>query len=173
MLQHFKNPRQYRPTVIDRPDYADLIENGVGFEMDDQGRDWYDVREMFQENTFKVVYSQDGTVFQCEKDVNELCPHGMAGVVELEEVPDGLRRDTNNQYRFDGSKVVPNPLYYQALKEHLLKTAGEKISMYRDFEELGEDVSAILKEWRTYRLAVYNVDLSELDNIKWPEKPAE
>lgn len=171
MLQHFKNPKQYKPTVAERPDFEDLITNGVGFEMDDQGRDWYDVRELFQKDTFKVVYDFNGTVFQCEKDVNELCPHGMAGVVELETVPDGLRRDTNNRYRFDGTSVVPNPEYYKALKDYRLKRSSEMISMYRDLEELGADVSDILQKWREYRLAVFNVDLSKMEDIMWPEKP--
>lgn len=171
MLKHFKNFKQYYPTVEDRPDYADLIAAGVGFEMDEEGRDWYDLRDTLQKDTFKVVYYPDGTVLQCEKDVNELCPHGMAGVVELEEVPDGLRRDTTFKYRFNGENVELNPSYFEGAKEYKLSVASRKVAEYRDLLELGAKVSNQLDAWREYRLAVFNTDLSDLENIVWPKLP--
>lgn len=172
MLKHFKNFKQYHPTAEDRPDYADLIAAGVGFEMDEEGRDWYDLRETFQKDTFKVVYHADGTVSQCEKDVNELCPHGMAGVVELTEVPDGLRRNTTFKYRFNGETVELNRAYFEGYKEFKLSVASRKVSEYRDLMELGAKVGDVLDKWRTYRLEVFNTDLSDLENIVWPEQPA-
>lgn len=171
MLKHYKNFKQYYPTTKSRPDYADLIEAGVGFEMDDEGRDWYDLRETFQKDTFKVVYMHDGSVLQCEKDVNELCPHGAAGVVELESVPDKLRRHTNFMYIFNGTEVVLNEEYFKRVKDYRMQNAGRHIETYRDLLELGEDVSEILEKWRAYRLAVYRLDASLMDEIEWPQEP--
>lgn len=173
MLHHFKNFKRYRPTKESRPDYADLIDAGVGFEMDEEGRDWYDLRELFQKDTFKVVYMEDGTVLQCEKDTNELCPHGMAGVVELESVPDGLRRHTNFMYKFNGTEVVLNEEYFKRVKDCYIQQAGRKIEMYRDLVELGVDVGDKLEAWRKYRVAVFNVDTSLMGVIEWPKAPEE
>lgn len=171
MLKHFKGFRQYYPTAEERPDYADLIEAGVGFEMDEEGRDWYDLRETLRKDTFKVVYMAGGGVLQCEKDSNELCPHGMAGVVELEEVPVGLTRETTFMYRFNGESVELDPEYFKGLKEYRMRFAGSKVSEYTDLLEMGADVAETLQKWREYRLAVYNVDVSLMDNIEWPVAP--
>lgn len=171
MLKHFKGFKQYYPTADDRPDYADLIEAGVGFEMDEDGRDWYDLRETFDADTFKVVYGADGVVVQCETDTNELCPHGMAGVVELTDVPEGLRRDTTFMYRFNGVDVELDPKYFEGLKARYMRFAGAKIAEYRDLLDMGADVGDILQKWRGYRLDVFNVDTSLMMDIEWPSAP--
>lgn len=172
-MKHFKNFRQYFPTAEERPDFKDLIEAGIGFEMDEEGRDWYDLRDTFESDTYKVVYFESGDILQLEKDVDALCPHGMAGVVELEEVPEGCTRDTLYKYRFDGEKVVLNGTFFKDLKEFKMAKASRKVAEYKDFLDMGADVAKQLQEWREYRLALFNVDVSLMDNIVWPEAPVE
>lgn len=172
-MQHYKNFRQYFPTVEERPDFKDLIEAGVGFEMDEDGRDWYDLRDTFQPDTYKVVYFEGGDILQMETDVDSLCPHGMAGVVELAEVPEGCTRETLYKYIFDGEKVKLNVDYFKDLKEFKMTKASRKVAEYQDFLEMGADVEKQLQEWREYRLALFKVDVSLMDDIEWPKAPAE
>lgn len=169
LIQLITGFRQYTPEG--RPEYDELLKLGVGFEMDDKGRDWYDLRETFQEDTVKVVFYEDGTILQCETNVMELCPHGAAGVAELTEVPEGCTRLAHDKYMFDGEKVVLDVRYFEYHREYRLKVANEKVNMYRDLLDMGADVGAQLEAWREYRLAVFNIDPTLMDDIVWPEKP--
>lgn len=173
-LKHFKGFTQYFPTVKERPDYADLIEHGVGFEMDSEGRDWYDLRETLQEDTYKVVYMKGGYILQCLQNKNELCPHGCAGLVELEDVPQDLKDGNLAWYLFDGEKLIKNPEFFEHLKQLRLRQASDKVAMYTDLLDLGEDVEEKLQEWREYRRDVYRVDARKLmDKVVWPNAPKE
>lgn len=169
-LRHYKNFVKYTPRKT--KENADLLEHGVGFSMDENGNDWYELRHTFEKNTWKLVYAVDGSVIQCEQDVQELAVQGSAGVVEIDSLPKEYSRHIMTHWWWDGEKLTWNPKYFENQKARLMSMASTKIDQYADFIELGEEgLEDILKAWRKYRLAVFKVDLSVLPFYDWPEKP--
>lgn len=169
-LRHYKNFTEYVPERTE--ENADLLDHGVGFSMDEDGNDWYELRETFSTDTWKLVYADDGSVIQCETDVQQLTVQGAAGVVELEHVPTEYSRYNMVQWWWDGEKLTWCPHYFERYKSGLLSLASRKIEQYADFISLGEEgLEDTLRAWRKYRLDVFKVDLSVLPFYDWPEKP--
>lgn len=169
-LRHYKNFVNYTPERT--KENADLLDHGVGFSKDENGNDWYELRKTFREYTWKLVYAKDGSVIQCEQDVQELAVQGSAGVVELEEIPAEYSRHNMMQWWWDGEKLTWYPRYFENQKASLISMASKKIEQYADFMALGEEgLEGLLNAWRAYRLAVYKVDLGVLPFYDWPEKP--
>ncbi len=59
----------------------------------------------------------------------------------------------------------------QATKTKLISDASAKIEILKDRIEAGQDKAAELKLWRSYRIALDDVDVSTAPDIKWPVAP--
>ncbi|EKS3673731.1 hypothetical protein QL374_003755 [Salmonella enterica] len=73
---------------------------------DDEGNDWYESQKLFREDTWKIVYGDDGIICSCAKDVSMLYPVDMS-VTEVEALPAGF--DADLTWRFDGTSIVKIP----------------------------------------------------------------
>ncbi|HDL7709525.1 TPA: tail fiber assembly protein [Yersinia enterocolitica] len=59
----------------------------------------------------------------------------------------------------------------KADKTKLISDASNKIETLKDRIEAGQDKAAELKLWRSYRIALDDVDVSTAPDIKWPVAP--
>ncbi|EAZ3152275.1 hypothetical protein M8D79_003997 [Salmonella enterica] len=80
--------------------------SGVIYLRDDEGNDWYESQKLFREDTWKIVYGDDGIICSCAKDVSMLYPVDMS-VTEVEALPAGF--DADLTWRFDGTSIVKIP----------------------------------------------------------------
>ena len=59
----------------------------------------------------------------------------------------------------------------KADKTKLISDASDKIETLKDRIEAGQDKAAELKLWKSYRIALDDVDVSTAPDIKWPIAP--
>ncbi|WP_145518724.1 tail fiber assembly protein [Yersinia mollaretii] len=59
----------------------------------------------------------------------------------------------------------------RAYRSKLISDASNKIETLKDRIEAGQDKAAELKLWRSYRIALDDVDVSTAPDIKWPVAP--
>ncbi|MFV8770780.1 tail fiber assembly protein [Yersinia enterocolitica] len=59
----------------------------------------------------------------------------------------------------------------QAAKTKLISDASDKIEILKDRIDAGQDKTAELKLWKSYRIALDDVDVSTAPDIKWPIAP--
>ncbi|CNK63822.1 tail assembly chaperone gp38 [Yersinia enterocolitica] len=59
----------------------------------------------------------------------------------------------------------------KADKTKLISDASNKIETLKDRIEAGQDKAAELKLWKSYRIALDDVDVSTAPDIKWPVAP--
>ncbi|EOF8236571.1 tail fiber assembly protein, partial [Yersinia enterocolitica] len=56
-------------------------------------------------------------------------------------------------------------------KSKLMSDASDKIETLKDRIEAGQDKAAELKLWKSYRIALDDVDVSVAPDIEWPVAP--
>ncbi|NRR66736.1 tail fiber assembly protein [Yersinia pestis] len=56
-------------------------------------------------------------------------------------------------------------------KSRLISDASDRIEILKDRIELGQDRAAELKLWKSYRIALDDIDVSAAPDIEWPLKP--
>ncbi|MGV6864778.1 tail fiber assembly protein [Yersinia pestis] len=56
-------------------------------------------------------------------------------------------------------------------KSKLISDASNRIEILKDRIELGQDRAAELKLWKSYRIALDDIDVSAAPDIEWPLKP--
>ncbi|MGK4465589.1 tail fiber assembly protein, partial [Yersinia enterocolitica] len=56
-------------------------------------------------------------------------------------------------------------------KSKLMSDASDKIETLKDRIEAGQDKAAELKLWKSYRIALDDVDVSAAPDIEWPVAP--
>uniref|UniRef100_UPI0011A9BA7D tail fiber assembly protein n=1 Tax=Yersinia bercovieri TaxID=634 RepID=UPI0011A9BA7D len=59
----------------------------------------------------------------------------------------------------------------KADKSKLISAASDKIEILKDRIEAGQDKAAELKLWKSYRIALDDVDVSAAPDIEWPVAP--
>ncbi|HHU4996005.1 TPA: tail fiber assembly protein [Yersinia enterocolitica] len=59
----------------------------------------------------------------------------------------------------------------KADKSKLISSASNKIETLKDRIEAGQDKAAELKLWKSYRIALDDVDVSAAPDIEWPVAP--
>ncbi|HDL6893853.1 TPA: tail fiber assembly protein [Yersinia enterocolitica] len=64
-----------------------------------------------------------------------------------------------------------NATQAQAAKTKLISDASDKIETLKDRIEAGQDKAAELKLWKSYRIALDDVDVSAAPDIEWPVVP--
>ena len=102
------------------------------------------------------------------------------GIIVIQGEPDLDILTITFEVDDDGARIIPRPkpteeLVEEALgkKEVLMEEARRRIDILRDRAELNDDQQAadLLLQWRKYRLAVLDTDVSKPDAIVRPEKP--
>ncbi|CRG48969.1 tail fiber assembly protein [Yersinia wautersii] len=56
-------------------------------------------------------------------------------------------------------------------KSKLISDASDRIEILKDRIELGQDKAAELKLWKSYRIALDDIDVSAAPDIMWPQLP--
>lgn len=93
-MLNLKNFKKYKPEgIID----------GFMYLISEDGLDWYEAREMFQEDTVKILYENDGTIV-CADYTALFMPPLDCSIAEI--YYDGNLNDLYGMV-FDGEKVVP------------------------------------------------------------------
>ncbi|WP_174407870.1 tail fiber assembly protein [Yersinia similis] len=59
----------------------------------------------------------------------------------------------------------------KAKKTKLIGDASDEIEILKDRIELGQDKAAELKLWKSYRIALDDIDVSTAPDIQWPVSP--
>lgn len=142
------------------------------FVRDEEGRCWYDLVDMFDDRTFKIVYCpKTGRVISFDKDASRLFPHDN-NVIELEEVPDNFEADT---WRINdlGELELNVSFIYRVNKDKqtaLLRDAVAHIMSLQMIKDLTPFETAELAALKEYVVEVKRVDLG-LHKIKWPDIP--
>ncbi|EKN4863496.1 tail fiber assembly protein, partial [Yersinia enterocolitica] len=56
-------------------------------------------------------------------------------------------------------------------KSKLMSDASDKVEILKDRIEAGQDKAAELKLWKSYRIALDDIDVSTAPDIEWPVAP--
>ncbi|ASQ17396.1 tail fiber assembly protein [Enterobacter cloacae] len=148
---------------------------------DEEGNDWYESQDKFSSTSLKFMFDRQGNIVAWSWDVSALAPDGLSvGEVSKDSVPVDFF-EPDKRWVFDGKKIIPfvytrEELQQQAeeKKAHLLSLAKDAIAPLQDAVDIGEateEESALLVEWKKYRVQVNRVDTSTASDIEWPEQP--
>jgi len=171
MMLNLKNFTQYIP------EYAELMIPALYFQSE-EGEDWYFHRTRFSADTLKICYDSEGVIRSFGFDASRLYPGGYSvAEVEKNAVPEDISID--GSWMFDGSAIVPRT-YTQSeraeladkKRQALISGAVAEMSPLLDAVELGRataEQSARLTALKNYRLDLLELDVSDPDNIVWPE----
>ncbi|HFG0615254.1 TPA: tail fiber assembly protein [Yersinia enterocolitica] len=118
--------------------------------------------------------------------------YGIVGDSQEWTIPDELFSDTTGWVLMNGPR--PDPSFYASNngewlqgpspvvkaaaitqakldKSKLISDASDKIETLKDRIEAGQDKAAELKLWKSYRIALDDVDVSSAPDIEWPVSP--
>lgn len=177
-MQHIKNLTKYTPD--DAYNLFLMDEHNAEFFISDDGRDWYESQPDFQPDTLKVAYDKSGVICCISKDVSSIYPRDFS-VVEVEITPENQDVDIMGGWVFKDGKIQPrqysqNELVEQAeaKKAELLSAAAAAIAPLQDAVDIGEateEESALLLEWKKYRVLLNRIKPADAPDINWPEVP--
>jgi Caudovirales tail fibre assembly protein. len=94
----------------------------------------------------------DHDITQIELGVNDTGDYYIAPLT----ITDGMRIDRAKSERLDS-----------------LAFAKEQINILTDLKEFSKkpEYESMLNDWRKYRVELYEMDITDPDNIKWPKRP--
>ncbi|MBJ9246417.1 tail fiber assembly protein [Citrobacter koseri] len=174
-MQHLKNLTKYTPD--DAYNLFLMDEHNAEFFISDDGRDWYESQADFLPDTLKVAYDKSGVICCISKDVSSIYPRDFS-VVEVEITPENQDVDIMGGWVFRDGKIQPREYSQEELiaqaevkKAELLSVATTAIAPLQDavdFGEATEEETALLIEWKKYRVHVNRVDTSK---PVWPGMP--
>ncbi|EMD6815656.1 tail fiber assembly protein [Citrobacter koseri] len=174
-MQHLKNLTKYTPD--DAYNLFLMDEHNAEFFISDDGRDWYESQADFLPDTLKVAYDKSGVICCISKDVSSIYPRDFS-VVEVEITPENQDVDIMGGWVFKDGKIQPRQYskdeliaQAEAKKAELLSLATAAIAPLQDAFDLGvatDEETALLLEWKKYRVQVNRVDTSKPE---WPELP--
>lgn len=177
-MQHLKNLKKYTPD--DEDSLFLMNEHGAEFFISDDGRDWYKSQSDFLPNTLKVAYDEAGIIRCISNDVSTIYPRDFS-IVEVKTTSKNKMPDISGEWVFKDGKIQPrqysqNELIEQAetKKAELLSAAAAAIAPLQDAVDIGmatNEETALLLEWKKYRVQVNRVDTSTAPGIEWPEQP--
>lgn len=177
-MQHLKNLKKYTPD--DEGSLFLMNEHGAEFFISDDGRDWYKSQSDFLPDTLKVAYDEAGIIRCISNDVSTIYPRDFS-IVEVKTTSKNKMADISGEWVFKDGKIQPrqysqNELIEQAetKKAELLSAAAAAIAPLQDAVDIGmatNEETALLLEWKKYRVQVNRVDTSTAPGIEWPEQP--
>ncbi|MDM3051005.1 tail fiber assembly protein [Citrobacter sp. CK183] len=157
-----------------------MNEHGAEFFISDDGRDWYKSQSDFLPDTLKVAYDEAGIIRCISNDVSTIYPRDFS-IVEVKTTSKNKMADISGEWVFKDGKIQPrqysqNELIEQAetKKAELLSAAAAAIAPLQDAVDIGmatNEETALLLEWKKYRVQVNRVDTSTAPGIEWPEQP--
>ncbi|HAX9712040.1 TPA: tail fiber assembly protein [Serratia marcescens] len=145
--------------------------------IDEHGRDWYEAQSKFTK-AIKLAIDARGIIRSIATDVSTLFPENLS-VVEVDSIPDACNIGGNWLYA-NGEVKEREPsrdeviAQAEKLKAKKLSDAAIAIAPLQDAVDLGiatEAEIALLKEWKTYRVALNRVALDDGTGIEWPIFP--
>lgn len=174
-MQHFGKFSPYTPDTTDRPKIIDG--QNVMFLRDENGNDWYDVIELFDESeTLKIGYDDDGRVRTFTTNIHALFPVNLS-VVELPATKANLHVTLGDDWFYKDGKL-------QQIRDYLADAETERNSRmneatarinWLDAAQKDGDISGEeeveLAALRAYRTALRRLDLTTAPDVKWPEYP--
>lgn len=142
-LLTMKGFRRYKPENSIHPE-------NVPHYMDDQGRDWYEWRYHFRDDTMKVVYDEDGCVVSFANSAEFMAPFDYTiSEVPLSEVPEAFTIDDQHSWHYFEGRLVQSlggrDSKIRALRESTL--AATDFMMVPDYP-LGDEKRAALTALR-------------------------
>ncbi|HII3566232.1 TPA: tail fiber assembly protein [Citrobacter freundii] len=172
-MQRFGRFTPYTPDTTDRPKIIDG--QNVMFLRDENGNDWYDVVDLFDESTtLKIGYDDDGCVRTFTTNIHAFFPVNLS-VVELPATKANLRVTLGDDWFYKDGKL-------QQIRDHLADAEAERDrrmaeattridwldAAQKDGDITGEE-EAELAALRAYRTALRRLDLTTAPDVKWPE----
>ncbi|HAV7858943.1 TPA: tail fiber assembly protein [Salmonella enterica] len=157
-----------------------LAKRGAIILRDTDGREWYTSQTLFSDDTYKVMYDEQGTVRSITKDVSTLFPVSFS-VAEVKEIPEGVNINGGWTY-FDG-RVFPRQYSTSEMttiadleKQSKIEKANEYMNSRQwpgkaALGRLKGDEMAQYNRWLDYLDALDEVDTSLAPDINWPEPP--
>ncbi|MEB2773283.1 tail fiber assembly protein [Citrobacter koseri] len=177
-MQHIKNLKTYTPG--DEDSLFLMNEHGAEFFISDDGRDWYKSQSDFSPDTLKIAYDEAGIIRCISNDVSAIYPRDFS-IVEVKATAKNKMADISGEWVFKDGKIQPrqysqNELTEQAeaKKAELLSAAAAAIAPLQDAVDIGEateEESALLLEWRKYRVLLNRIKPADAPDIHWPEVP--
>lgn len=147
---------------------------------DETGADWYESQKNFQDDTLKIVFDTSGVIISMSYDVSALnVDRASVAEIEVADIPEKV--DINGGWIFDGKKIIQRVYTSEeyiaqatAKRDSLMAIANAAIAPLQDavdIDDATEGEVALLKAWKTYRVALNRLDLSSAPDITWPERP--
>ncbi|HHN8540343.1 tail fiber assembly protein [Citrobacter cronae] len=174
-MQRFGKFTPYTPDSTNRPKVIDG--QNVLFLQDEEGNDWYDVIELFDESkTLKIGYDDDGRVRTFTTNIHALFPVNLS-VVELPATKANLRVTLGDDWFYKDGKLqqIRNHLAVaEAERDSRMAEVTTRIDWLEDAQKDGDilsDEETELAALRAYRTALRRLDLSTAPDINWPEVP--
>lgn len=176
MMNNIKNFTRYNPESSEKKELENSI-NAI-FLISEDGQDWYDCQSKFKASTIKVMYDVDGVIRAITKDVSSLFPENRS-VAEVDLLPNDAAIDGN--WIYEQGQVIPRQFTQHELieqaerkKSSLLLQIERVIAPLKDAVELEiatEEEKSRYFDWRNYRVQISRVDVTNPENIKWPNQP--
>lgn len=132
------------------------LANGPGvYFQDEEGRDWYAYRPLFDDNALKILFDErhDNRIVSANMEHWFMCPDRLSiAEVDVASVPENFKPDSNWSF-IDGKIVQPKTFKEEAVREVrnylLYKTDVMMIADYTIADEfLSETQKEELRQWR-------------------------
>lgn len=147
----------------------------VLYARDAKGVDWYEFMQNFEKDTWKIEFSEDGSISRYSKDVSSLFPVDRK-IAEVDKLPEDFE---SLAYKFDGkkfTKIVETDEQKIAKTrkgiEKRISAVGGTISSLSVLVNAGiadDSTKAKLEEYTTYVKNVMSVDQLAPE---WPQQPS-
>ncbi|HFX4488288.1 TPA: tail fiber assembly protein [Escherichia coli] len=174
-MQHLKNIKSGNPKTKEQ---YQLTKNfDVIWLYTEDGKNWYEEVNNFQDDTIKIVYDENNIIVAITKDASTLNPEGYS-VVEIPDIAANRRADDSGKWMFKDGAVVKR-IYTadeqqqqaESQKAALLSEAESVIQPLERAVRLNmatDEERARLESWERYSVLVSRVDTA---NPEWPQKP--
>lgn len=176
MMKNIKNFQRYSPASEEKK----ALERDINaiFLISDDGQDWYECQRNFSNATIKIMYDAEGIVRAITNDISSLFPENRS-VAEVASLPEGASID--GTWIYEDGRVMPRQLTQRELlqqaerkKMSLLLQAEKAMAPLKDAVELEiatKEEHVRYVAWRNYRVLVSRVNVTDPDNISWPNLP--
>ncbi len=176
-MQHLKNITAGNPKTKEQ---YQLTKNfDVIWLWSEDGKNWYEELQNFQEDTIKILYDENNIIVAITKDAPTLNPEGYS-VVEVPDITANRRADDSGKWMFKDGAVIKRiyseeeqRLQVENQKQKLLQQAREKTQFWQTQLTLGiitDSDRQQLMNWMRYVQQIEATDTSELP-VTFPEQP--
>ncbi|URV14395.1 tail fiber assembly protein [Escherichia coli] len=176
-MQHLKNIKSGNPKTKEQ---YQLTKNfDVIWLWSEDGKNWYEEVNNFQDDTIKIVYDENNIIVAITKDASTLNPEGFS-VVEIPDITANRRADDSGKWMFKDGVVIKRTYTEEEQrqqaeneKQSLLQLVRDKTQLWDSQLRLGiisDENKQKLTEWMLYAQKVESTDTSSLP-VTFPEQP--